>query len=377
VTASPRIYLSPPDSGQAEVDAVVRAVTSGWLAPLGPEVDAFEAEVAAVAGRAYAAATNSGTAALQLALRLAGVVAGSEVVIPTLTFVATANAAHYLGARPVFLDVDPETWTLDPELLAEELDDAARHGRSTSAVVAVDLYGQCADYDRLTEVCRRHDVPLVLDSAEALGATYRDRPAGSAGLFAIFSFNGNKIITTSGGGMLVGDDEDAIAQARSLAAQAREPGLQYEHRSLGYNYRLSNVLAAIGRAQLGSLTERVDRRRAVNATYRARLGDLPGLHFQPVAAYGRPTHWLSVISLSKELEAGPLEVVGALGKANIEARPGWMPMHLQPTHLGSRTRGGKVAEDVFARSVCLPSGSSLTPADQERVIDVVREVVKG
>jgi dTDP-4-amino-4,6-dideoxygalactose transaminase len=368
-----RIYLSPPHVGDAERTRLLAALDSGWVAPLGPDVDAFEQEVAAASGRRCGAATNSGTAALHLALRLLGVGPGDEVLMPSLTFVATANAAVYLGARPVFVDVSPETWTIDPRLVAEELSARAARGALPAAVVAVDLYGQCADYDALTAVCGEYDVPLVVDAAESLGATYRERPAGSAGVTAVFSFNGNKIITTSGGGMLVGDDEAAIARARALAAQARMPVAHYEHEELGYNYRLSNVLAALGRAQLEALPERLARRRGINTEYRKQLGDLPGLEFMPVADYGEPSHWLTVVQLDPaSTRCGPEALRLALEQSDVEARPTWKPLHLQPLFACAAPRALPVSERIFAHGLCLPSGSGLTDEEQRRVVALVR-----
>lgn len=370
-----RIYLSPPSSGAAEREAVLRALDSGWLAPLGPEVDRFEEETSATVGRAHAAATVSGTAALQLALRLVGVGERDEVVMPTLTFVATANAALYLGAIPVLVDVDPETWTIDVELLADELRDAARRGRVPAAVVAVDLYGQCSDYDSLTSLCAAYDVPLVVDAAEALGASYRGRPAGSAGVLAVLSFNGNKIITTSGGGMLLGDDEAMVQRARHLASQARLPVVHYEHAEMGYNYRLSNLLAAVGRAQLSSLPERVARKRAINAAYREQLGDVPGVGFLLEAKHNRSSHWLTVMTLAETRSERIPELVAAMEQVNVETRPGWKPLHLQPLFSATRTRGGAVSEHIFRRALCLPSGASLSDDGQERVVANLRRLL--
>jgi dTDP-4-amino-4,6-dideoxygalactose transaminase len=368
-----RIYLSPPHVGDAERARLVAALDSGWVAPLGPDVDAFERELAAAAGRRSGAATNSGTAALHLALRILGVGPGDDVLMPSLTFVATANAAVYLGARPVFVDVSPETWTIDPALVAAELSARAGAGRLPAAVVAVDLYGQCADYDTLTALCEEYDVPLVIDAAESLGATYRGRPSGSAGASAVFSFNGNKIITTSGGGMLVSDDEAAVAQARALAAQARMPVAHYEHVEIGYNYRLSNLLAALGRAQLEALPQRLARRRHINAEYRRRLADLPGLEFMPVAGYGEPSHWLTVVQLDPaSARCSPESLRLLLEQSDVETRPTWKPLHLQPVFAGAAPCGLPVSERIFARGLCLPSGSGLTDGEQDEVVSLIR-----
>jgi dTDP-4-amino-4,6-dideoxygalactose transaminase len=368
-----RIYLSPPHVGDADRKKLLEALESGWVAPLGPEVDAFEREVAAATGRRSGAATNSGTAALHLALRMLGVGPGDDVLMPSLTFVATANAAVYLGARPVFLDVSARTWTIDPGLVAEELSVRSAQGRLPAALVAVDLYGQCADYDALAALCSEYDVPLVVDAAESLGATYRGRPSGSAGVLAVLSFNGNKIITTSGGGMLVGDDEAVIAHARALAAQARMPVAHYEHTEIGYNYRLSNLLAALGRAQLDTLPHRLARRREINAEYRRQLAGLAGVEFMPVAEYGEPSHWLTVVLLDPASARCSSDAVRLLlDKSDVEARPTWKPLHMQPVFAGFPTRGVAVSECVFARGLCLPSGSDLTDEEQHKVVTLVR-----
>ena len=370
---SGRIYLSPPDVGAEERRLLLDAFDSGWIAPLGPHVDAFEAELAEQAGVGHAAALASGTAGLHLALLLLGVEAGDEVWCSDLTFAASANAIRYTGARPVFVDACRESWNLDPALVAEGLADAARRGRLPKALVAVDLYGQCADYDALEAACAEHGVPLVEDAAEALGATYRGRPAGGFGRFGVFSFNGNKIITTSGGGALVSDDGEAVAEARNLASQAREPAPHYQHEKVGYNYRLSNLLAAVGRAQLASLDDKVAARRSNFERYRELLGDLPGLDFMPEADYGRANRWLTVLTLDPAAFGADRETVRlALAADDVEARPVWKPMHLQPVYADCRCLGGGVGEDVFARGLCLPSGSSLTAADVERVAELVR-----
>jgi dTDP-4-amino-4,6-dideoxygalactose transaminase len=372
-----RIYLSPPDVGATERALLLEAFDSNWIAPLGPHVDAFEAEVAAYVGVGHAAALSSGTAALHLALQLLGVGPGDEVWCSALTFAASANAAVYLGATPVFVDADPATWQLDPALLAEALETRSKGGRLPAAVIAVDLYGQCADYDRILEACARYDVPVIEDAAEALGATYRERRAGSFGRMGVLSFNGNKIITTSGGGMLLADDEALVARARFLATQARDPAPHYEHSTVGYNYRLSNLLAALGRGQLRSLDDKVDARRAVNARYRAGLGDLPGIAFMPEAGYGRANCWLTCLTVEAEaFGASAADIREALGRADVEARPVWKPMHLQPVFADAETFGGAVAADLFARGLCLPSGSNLSPADQDRVIDLVRSCAR-
>jgi len=369
-----RIYLSPPDVGARERELLLEAFDSNWIAPLGPHVDAFESELAAAAGVGHAAALSSGTAGLHLALLLLGVGPGDQVLTSTLTFAATANAITYVGAEPVFLDVSPETWTLDPDLLAGELRDAAERGQLPKAVITVDLYGQCADYDSIKAACDKYGVPIIEDAAEALGATYKGRPAGSLGEFGIFSFNGNKIITTSGGGALVSNDADSIARARFLAAQAKEPELHYEHLEIGFNYRLSNLLAALGRGQLAGLAEKVARRRRNNKFYQDQLADLP-LSLMPEAEYGECTFWLSVALLEPDHPRLPKEIIASLATQNIEARPVWKPMHLQPVFSTARSVGGEVAADLFARGVCLPSGSALQETDLARVAAAVRAAI--
>ena len=372
--AMKRIYLSPPHLGADEWELVREAFASNWIAPVGPHVDAFEREVAEFVGAPHAVALSSGTAALHLAVRLLGVRPGDTVLCPSLTFSASANPVVYEGGTPVFIDADPATWNLDPDLVREELREGASLGRLPRAVIAVDLYGQCADYDRIAGACAEYDIPLIEDAAEALGATYGDRMAGTLGKMGIFSFNGNKIITTSGGGMLVSRDRTLVEKARYLATQARDPAPHYQHSVLGYNYRLSNVLAAIGRGQLRVLRDRVGARRRNLEAYRAGLADLPGIAFMPEADYGRPNGWLTCITIAPEAFGATREDVRlALEAADIEARPVWKPLHMQPVFASCRVRGGTVARDIFDRGLCLPSGSSLTAADLDRVIGIVRE----
>lgn len=370
-----RIYLSPPELAGAELALLGDAIESNWIAPLGPHVDAFEAELAARLELPHALALSSGTAALHLALEVLGAGPGDEVWCSTLTFAATANAVRYVGATPVFVDSDRRTWNMDPDLLAEALGDAARRGALPRAVIAVDLYGQPAELEPIAAACRRHGVFLVEDAAEALGATYRDRPAGSFGDLAVLSFNGNKIITTSGGGALLGRERAWLDRARYLATQARSPVRHYEHEAIGYNYRLSNLLAAVGRAQLADLGRRVEARRATNRIYREALGGLAGWTFMPEAPDRRSTWWLSCATVGDHTRREAL--LDHLALLDIEARPIWKPMHLQPVFRGCRVIGGAVAEDLFARGLCLPSGSGLTAADRERVIEAVRACERG
>jgi pyridoxal phosphate-dependent aminotransferase EpsN len=372
-----RIYLSPPHMGGDELSLVQEAFASNWIAPLGPHVDAFERELAAHVGVGHAAALSSGTAALHLALRLLPLQPGEEVLCSTLTFSASANPIVYEGGQPVFIDADRSSWNMDPDLLAAELQACAARGRLPRAVIVVDLYGQCADYDRILAVCAAHGVPVIADAAEALGATYRGGMAGTFGRMGVFSFNGNKIITTSGGGMLVSDDPELVARARFLATQARDPAPHYQHSVLGFNYRLSNVLAAIGRGQLRVLPDRIAARRRNFEFYREILGGLPGITFMPHAAYGRPNYWLTCITIRPEAFGATRDDVRlALEAENIEARPVWKPLHRQPVFAGCRVRGGAVADEIFEFGLCLPSGSSLTLQDLERICGIIRRVCR-
>ncbi len=376
-----RVYLSPPHMGGDELPLVQEAFATNWVAPIGPHVDAFEREMAARLGVAGAVALSSGTAALHLALVINGVGPGDQVWCASLTFCGSANPIAYVGATPVFIDSERRSWNLDPALVAQGLDDAARAGRLPKAIISVDLYGQSADYEPLVAACERHGVALIEDAAEALGATYRGKPAGAFGRCAILSFNGNKIITTSGGGMLLSNDQRLCDEARFLATQARDPAPWYQHSRIGYNYRLSNVCAAIGRGQLRVLDERVNARRRLNARYRDLLGGLPGLTFAPDLDHlpgTRCTRWLTVIQLDpKSARATPEELRLALEAENIESRPVWKPMHLQPVFAGCAFIGGGVAEELFMRGLCLPSGSSLSESDQDRVVTILRHHLDG
>lgn len=367
-----RIFLSPPHMTGQERNYVEEAFATNWIAPVGPHIEAFEREFCQRTGAPHAVAVSSGTAALHLALLLAGVGPGDEVLVSTLTFVASVNPILYLGARPVFVDSETASWNMDAALLAEALAAGARAGRLPRAVVLVHLLGQSADIAPVLAACRRYDIPLIEDAAEALGATYKGRSPGTFGLAGAFSFNGNKIITTSGGGMLVSGDRALIDQARKLATQARDPAPHYEHSEMGFNYRLSNVLAGIGRGQLPDLAARVTARRRNFAFYEWELGKLPGIGFQPEAGWGRHARWLSAITIDpREFGADRETVRLALADANIEARPVWKPMHRQPLLAAYETIGGAVADDLFARGLCLPSGSTLTDSELTRVVEVI------
>jgi pyridoxal phosphate-dependent aminotransferase EpsN len=367
-----RIYLSVPHMGPSEQRYVAEAFSTNWLSSVGPNLDAFEAAFTARIGLP-SVALSSGTAALHLALRLLGVGPGDEVVVPTLTFVASVNPVRYLGAQPILVDSDPATWMIDPQRVADLLRQRAAANRLPRAVMPVHLYGQSADMDPILEACARYGVPVIEDAAEALGTLYKGKPAGTLGAIGIFSFNGNKIITTTGGGMLASPRQDWVDKARFWAQQARDPGVAYEHTELGYNYRLSNVLAGIGRGQLEVLDQRVAQRRAVAFRYRDAFADLPGLAFMPQAPYGLHTNWLSCFLVDEPaFGASRDQVIRALAARGIESRPLWKPMHLQPLYAGAERFGGGVAEDLFRRGLCLPSSSSLPAEDQALVVSIVR-----
>jgi pyridoxal phosphate-dependent aminotransferase EpsN len=354
--------------GTAEMRFVKEAFQENWLSTVGPHITAFEKEFEAYVGLP-AAALASGTAAIHLGLRLLDVGPGDEVFCPTLTFVATANPIQYLGARPVFLDSDSTTWNLDPDLLADALRDRARTNSLPKAVIVVHLFGQCADMSPILEACERYSIPVLEDAAEALGSTYKGRPAGSFGDVAAFSFNGNKIITTSGGGMLVSRNREWVDRARFWATQARDAGIEYSHSEIGHNYRMSNVLAGIGRGQMKVLPRRVKQRRAIAHRYRKALSDVPGISFMPQAGYGLHTNWLSCLLINEsEFGCSRDELIHRLDAAGIESRPVWKPMHLQPLYSSLPRYRGEVAEDLFRRGICLPSSSSLSRSDQQRVI---------
>ena len=369
------ILLSTPHLGDRELEFVQEAFDTNWIAPVGPHVDSFEQEFCEVVGAGHAAAVSSGTAALHLALKLIGIESGDEVFCSTLTFIASANPIIYQGAKPVFIDSDRTSWNMAPDLLREALDHRAKLGKLPKAVVLVHLYGQSADIAPILEACAQYEIPLVEDAAEALGATYKGRSPGTFGRIGIYSFNGNKIITTSGGGMLVSDDPKLVAKARFLATQARDPSPHYQHSEIGYNYRLSNVLAGIGRGQLRVLKDRVAARRRNFEVYQQALENLPGIEFMPEAPFGRATRWLTCLTINPAAFGANREQVRlALAEQQIEARPVWKPLHLQPVFADCECIGGSVAEDLFERGFCLPSGSNLTTEDLERVIQAIAEI---
>ncbi|HJQ20597.1 MAG TPA: aminotransferase class I/II-fold pyridoxal phosphate-dependent enzyme [Gemmatimonadaceae bacterium] len=372
-----RIYLSPPHVGEEERRLVMDAIDSNWVAPLGPHVEAFEQEFGTYVGASQAVALSSGTAAIHLALLAAGVGVGDEVLVSTFTFAATANPVVYVGARPTFIDSERESWNMDPALLEDVLKRRGRRNQLPKAVILVHLYGQSADTDAIRALCDRHGVLLIEDAAEAVGARYKGRAPGIDGWVGVYSFNGNKIITTSGGGMLVTRDAAVASRVRFLATQARDPEVHYQHSAIGYNYRLSNLLAALGRGQLRALEDRVTTRRRIFETYRDALATEPGLSFMPEATWGdarsRATRWLTCVEIDPEEFSVDRETVRlALEGRNVESRPVWKPLHLQPVFASCEFVGPGVAEDIFDKGLCLPSGTALTRDQLETVIDVVR-----
>ena len=368
-----RIYLSPPHVGATERQLLLEAFDSNWIAPLGPMVDAFEREFAAKVGSPHAAALSSGTAGLHLCLKELGVGVGDVVLVSSFTFAATANAVAYCGAIPVFVDSDMGSWNLDPERLREALVDLVGKGRRPKALICVDLYGQCANYDPILAVAAEFEVPVIEDAASAVGARYRGRPAGSFGAAAVFSFNGNKIITTSGGGMVVSEDEELIQRIRYLATQARQPAAHYEYTEIGYNYRLSNLLAAVGRGQLMGLEDKIAARRRNREYYGRAFADLPGVSFMPVPEWSQPNYWLTCILVDPKVAGTDREKIRlALEAENIESRPLWKPMHLQPVFKDCLAYTNGVSEALFRDGLCLPSGSALTEEELGRVVEVVR-----
>ena len=389
---NPRIFLSPPHMSGREQEWVRRAFESNYIAPLGPMVDAFEKEFAEVTGIPHCLALASGTAGTHLALRHLGVGPGDEVLASTLTFIGSVTPVMFQGATPVFLDCDEESWNMDPVLLERALDDAAQRGKTPKAVIPTDLYGQPCELPRIRALCDRHGVPVLCDSAEAMGAKYREpeskypisngtsdpwRHAGADAWASVFSFNGNKIITTSGGGMLASHDRELMEHARKLSQQARDPLPWYEHTEIGFNYRLSNILAAIGLGQLEVLEERVRRRREIFDGYRQRLGDVPGVSFMPEPATCQSNRWLTVVLIDPVAFGADTNAVRiALEAENIEARPVWKPMHLQPVFQKCRYWGSEqgISERLFDQGLCLPSGTAMTDTDLDRVCGIVQKL---
>jgi len=376
-----RIYLSAPHMSGKELHYMKDAFDSNWIAPLGPNVDAFERELAEYVGVKDAVTLSSGTAAIHLALQLIGVNKYDRVFCSSLTFVASANPILYMGAEPVFIDSEPDTWNMSPQALSRALAEAHKEGKLPKAVIVVHLYGQSARMEEIYDLCDLYQIPIIEDAAESLGSTYKGKASGSLGKYGVYSFNGNKIITTSGGGMLVSDDVDALKRARFLASQARDPAPYYQHSLVGYNYRMSNLLAGMGRAQLEVLDERVERRRAIFNQYYEALAGIPGINFMPELENTRSNRWLTTLTMD-ESETGRSiqDILEALAENNIEGRPVWKPMHMQPLFRGTRyyphEKQQSISERLFQTGICLPSGSSMTDADQQRVIDIIQDEIK-
>ena len=379
---SASILLSPPHMGEAESVYVRKAFEDNWIAPAGPNLNSFEHALKAASGRSYTLALSSGTAALHLALRVLGVGAGDRVYVSDLTFAASLQPVLYQNAEPVLIDSEPESWNMSPAALKRRLEKDAVAGQLPKAIIVVHLYGQSADMGAIMDIANHFQIPIVEDAAESLGATYGNRPSGSHGVLAAYSFNGNKIITTSGGGALVSEREDLIERARNLSTQGRDPAEHYQHSSIAYNYRMSNVLAGIGMGQLELLPSRVARRREIFETYRDALGDIPGLGFQGELHGSEGNRWLTVISLNPDrIVRHPYQLLRELRQDGIESRPAWKPMHMQPVCAGCEfephSETDVISSTLFLQSLCLPSGSMLGAEQQQRVILRVRELAKG
>lgn len=374
------IYLSPPHMGRYERQFVAEAFDSNWVAPLGPQVDAFERELAEYVEIGGAAALSSGTAAIHLALKLLGVGSGDSVFCSSLTFSASANPITYQHATPIFIDSEPASWNMSPSALQQAFLDARKYNNMPKAVIIVNLYGQSADMDELIGICDSYGVPVIEDAAESLGATYKGKASGTFGRFGIYSFNGNKIITTSGGGMLVSNDLEALEKVRFWATQARDKARHYQHSEIGYNYRMSNILAGIGRGQLRVLEERITTRREIFDRYLRALSDVDGIEFMPEASYGRSNRWLTTLTVDPDKTgAKATHIMDALAAENIESRPIWKPLHLQPVFKDciyySHTSNESVSEGLFKDGICLPSGSNMMIEEQNQVIAVIKGVL--
>ena len=370
-TSNKKIWLASPhmsDEGY-ELQFVQEAFDTNWVAPLGPNVNEFEKELVAKVGSKHAAAMTSGTGAIHLALKAAGVGEGDIVFCPTLTFSATANPIIYQNATPVFIDSDYETWNMDPKALEAAF---KKYGDKVKAVLVVHLYGLSADMDKIMEICSKYNVTVIEDAAESLGAYYKGKHTGTFGEFGVFSFNGNKIITTSGGGMLVSDDEEKIKKVRFWSTQSRDAARHYQHSELGFNYRMSNVVAGIGRGQLKVLDQRVAKKKYIFEFYRRELGQLEGVEFMPINDWNEPNYWLSVMTLKGSVR--PLDVMEALEKENIESRPVWKPMHVQPFFAEYDYVGSDVSEKLFENGVCLPSDTKMIDADLERICGIIKRL---
>jgi len=371
-TSNNRIYLSSPHMSEEgyEMKYIQEAFDTNWIAPLGKNVDEFERELAAYVRIGHAAALSSGTAAIHMALKAAGVGDGDIVFCQSLTFAATANPIIYQNAIPVFIDSNYETWNMCPKVLEEAFDKYPE----VKAVIVVHLYGLSADMDKIVELCKKHNVTLIEDAAESLGTTYKGKHTGTIGDYGIYSFNGNKIITTSGGGMLVSNNEERISKVRFWSTQARDKARHYQHSELGYNYRMSNIVAGIGRGQLKVLDRRIEKKKYIFEYYKRELGSLEGISFMPINEWNEPNYWLSCITLSGSVR--PIDIIEALEKENIESRPIWKPMHLQPFYEKYDYIGGDVSDKLFENGLCLPSDTKMTDEDLDRVCNVIKGLWK-
>ena len=375
-----RIYLASPHMGGLEEVFVKEAFDTNWIAPLGANVDGFEKELSEYVGSKTGAALASGTAAIHMALKAVGVKKGDKVFCSSLTFAASCNPIIYEGGIPVFIDSEPESHNMSPVALEKAFKAYEERGEMPKAVIVVNLYGQSADMDKIIEICKKYNVPIIEDAAESLGATYKGKHSGTFGEYGIYSFNGNKIITTSGGGMLVSNNKEGIAKVRFWSTQARDKARHYEHTELGYNYRMSNIVAGIGRGQLRVLEDRIAKKKEIFETYKEAFKDIEDIEMMPVCEYGEPNYWLTTITLSENSKVKPLDIILALEKENIESRPIWKPMHIQPYYKEydfyshNDEEEISVSEDIFNRGVCLPSDTKMTKEEQERVIKIIKEL---
>ncbi len=375
-----RIYLASPHMGGLEEVFVKEAFDTNWIAPLGANVDGFEKELSEYVGSKTGAALASGTAAIHMALKAVGVKKGDKVFCSSLTFAASCNPIIYEGGIPVFIDSEPESHNMSPVALEKAFKAYEEKREMPKAVIVVNLYGQSADMDKIIEICKKYNVPIIEDAAESLGATYKGKHSGTFGEYGVYSFNGNKIITTSGGGMLVSNNEEGIAKVRFWSTQARDKARHYEHTELGYNYRMSNIVAGIGRGQLRVLEDRIAKKKEIFETYKEAFKEIEDIEMMPVCEYGEPNYWLTTITLSENSKVKPLDIILALEKENIESRPIWKPMHIQPYYKEydfyshNDEDEVSVSEDIFNRGVCLPSDTKMTKEEQERVIKIIREL---
>ncbi|MDG6877439.1 putative pyridoxal phosphate-dependent aminotransferase EpsN [Clostridium perfringens] len=375
-----RIYLASPHMGGLEEVFVKEAFDTNWIAPLGANVDGFEKELSEYVGSKTGAALASGTAAIHMALKAVGVKKGDKVFCSSLTFAASCNPIIYEGGIPVFIDSEPESHNMSPVALEKAFKAYEEKGEMPKAVIVVNLYGQSADMDKIIEICKKYNVPIIEDAAESLGATYKGKHSGTFGEYGIYSFNGNKIITTSGGGMLVSNNEEGIAKVRFWSTQARDKARHYEHTELGYNYRMSNIVAGIGRGQLRVLEDRIAKKKEIFETYKEAFKEIEDIEMMTVCEYGEPNYWLTTITLSENSKVKPLDIILDLEKENIESRPIWKPMHIQPYYKEYEFYSHNdeeeisVSEDIFNRGVCLPSDTKMTKEEQERVIEIIKNL---